>query len=347
MDQKWTLSEIAGKTGARLVPESAGEIPVTGFTTLENAASRDISFIASEKFKKQAADTEAAAILAPDGIEIEGKNLLLVPNVWKAVITLLGMFFPEPEPDGKRHPTAIVSDIARIGQNVTIGPFTVIEEGAWIGDNTLIGALCYIGRNVKIGRDALLHPRATILHNCELGDRVICHSGSVIGSDGFKFELLDGLPTKIPQVGRVIVEDDVEIGANTCIDRASFTETRIGRGTKLDNLIQIAHNVELGPYCMIASQTGVAGSTKIGSGCIFGGQCGIRDNVTIGDGVMIGARSGARKDTPSGARLFGFLGQPAKEAFEREALLNRLPRLVKKIRTLEKRLKALEEPGKS
>lgn len=342
----FSLSELAQKTGGKLLPLSAGEHPISGFTTLDVAGENDLSFVTSERFRKQARESNACAILLPDGMEIEAKILIHVPHVWKAVVDLLNLFYPEPKPPGEIHKTALIHPEANLGTNVSIGPYSVIECGARIGNHSVIGALCYIGEDVTIGNHCLIHPNVTVLRNCELGNRVILHSGAVIGSDGFKFEPIDGVPTKIPQVGRVVLEDDVEIGSNTCIDRASITETRIGRGTKLDNLIQIAHNVEIGSYCMIAAQTGIAGSTKIGHGCIMGGQVGIRDNIVLGDRVMIAAKSGIMNNTPSGSKVFGFVALPAHEGLKREATMNRLPRILDTIKNLEKRIEQLEEKSR-
>ena len=249
----FTLEELAGEVGGEIIPPDAGGKSVRGFTTLEAANENDISFIASAKFASRAKTSRACAVLAPQNFEMEGKPLIRVPNVWQAVILLIGKFYPQPAPSGLCHETAYIAPNARLGKNVTI------EDDAQIGDSTIIGALSYIGRNVKVGDNCLIHPCVTILRDCEIGKRVILHSGVVIGSDGFKYELINSVPTKIPQVGRVVIEDDVEIGANTCVDRASFTETRICRGAKLDNLIQVAHNVRIGANCLMAAQVGIAG----------------------------------------------------------------------------------------
>lgn len=339
----FSLKELVQRTGGKLIPPSAGENTISGFTTLDVAGANDLSFVVSERFRKQARESRAPAIILPEGMEVEDKILIQVPQVWKSVACLMNLFYPEPKPSGEIHNTAVIHPGAKLGANVTVGPYSVIESGVTIGDHGVIGALCYIGENTAIGNHCLIHPNVTILKGCELGNRVILNSGAVIGSDGFKYELIDGVPAKIPQVGRVVLEDDVEIGSNTCIDRASLTETRIGRGTKLDNLIQIAHNVEIGSYCMIAAQTGIAGSTKIGHGCIMGGQVGIRDNIVLGDGVMIAAKSGIMNNTPSGSKVFGFVAMPAQEGLKREAMINRLPRILDTMKNLEKRIEQLEE----
>ncbi|MBN1903060.1 UDP-3-O-(3-hydroxymyristoyl)glucosamine N-acyltransferase [Candidatus Sumerlaeota bacterium] len=341
--QFFSLHDLAQKTGGRLVPSSEGEREISGFTTLDAAGANDLSFVVSDRFRKEAAESKAGAIILPEEMEVEGRIMIQVKQVWKAVIRMMELFYPEPQPSGEIHKTAFIHPEAIAQAHVTIGPYSVIEKGARIGEHSVIGALCYIGKNVSIGNHCLIHPHVTILKESEIGNRVILSSGVVIGSDGFKYELIDGVPAKIPQVGKVVLEDDVEIGSNTCIDKASLTETRIHRGTKLDNLIQIAHNVEIGSYCMIAAQTGVAGSVKIGNGCIMGGQVGIKDNIAIGDGVMIGAKSGIMNNTPSGSKFFGYIAMPGHEALKREAMINRLPKLQETVKNLEKRIRELEE----
>jgi len=338
-----TLKDVADKIGAQVIPLSSAEETIKGFTTLDRAQENDLSFITSVKFHKQAEESRAKAIVSPLDLRIKGKTLLQVENVWKAVLILLGIFYPEPAPSGRIHEKAVIHPEAVLGENVTVGPGAVIERGAHIGDHSVIGALCYVGEDAKTGNHCLLHPHAMVMKQCEIGSRVILHPGAVIGSDGFKYEPIDGIPVKIPQVGRVILEDDVEIGANTCIDRASFTETRIGMGSKLDNLIQIAHNVEIGPWCLMAAQVGIAGSTKVGAGCIFGGQVGVRDNITIGNQVMIAAKAGIPKSVPDNAKMFGYVAMPAAEGMKREMMINRLPQMYETLKQIQERLKALED----
>ena len=342
-DRKFQLREVARMINAGINPDSGGEELVYGFTTLEAAGPGDLSFASSDKYLSQARESKAKALVVPKEVSLEGKTLLQVDDVWKAVLTLLSHFYPEPKPSGEIHPSALVSEEAQVGKQVTIGPLSVIEPGASIDDHTIVGPLNYIGRNVRIGATCLLHPRVTILKDCIIGDRVIIHPGAVIGSDGFKFENIGGIPTKIPQVGRVVIEDDADIGANTCIDRASFTDTRIGRGTKLDNLVQVGHNVETGPYCLMAGQVGIAGSVKIGSGCIFGGQAGIKDNIIIGDRVMVGGQSGVRKSVSSNEKLFGSPAKPVKELAKQELHLKSIPGLQKKLKLLEDKIEQLEK----
>ncbi|MCX7000925.1 MAG: UDP-3-O-(3-hydroxymyristoyl)glucosamine N-acyltransferase [Candidatus Sumerlaeota bacterium] len=305
---KYKLRELREKLEAEMSPSAVDDLEVSGLTTLETAGASDISFVTSEKFRPQAEATKAAAIITPAGFELPGKSLLQVKNVWQAVIQCLDLFYPEPKPTCLTHPTACIAQSARLGKGVTVEPMAVIEDGAQIGDGSIIGALCYIGRNVTIGEKTLLHPRVSVMADCVVGSHVILHPGAVIGSDGFKFEVI-----------------------------------RIGRGTKLDNLIQIAHNVKVGPYCMMAAQVGIAGSTKVGAGCIFGGQVGIRDNVTIGNNVMLAAQSGVNKDIPDGAQMFGAPAMPAREGMKIVMAMQHLPEMMQTIRDLKKRIESLEK----
>lgn len=347
--QEITLKELAESMNAKLSDPSAGDKRISGFTTLEEAESGDLSFVTASRYKKEASKSRAAAILVPGDMELENTICLRVDNVWKAVLTALEIFYSRPEPTGEIDATARIHKKAEIGENVTVGPYSVIEEGVKIGDDTVIGALCYIGRNTVMGNNCLLHPRVTILDETQIGHRVIIHPGAVLASDGFKYEVIEGIPTKIPQVGKVIVEDDAEIGANTCIDRASLTETRIGKGVKIDNLVQIAHNVRIGEHTMMAGQVGIAGSTIIGKRCLFGGNVGIRDNITLGDDVIVLAMSGISKSFPSGETLFGIPAMKVKDSLKREATLRKLTRYYQTIEDLEKRISELEEklPDKS
>jgi UDP-3-O-[3-hydroxymyristoyl] glucosamine N-acyltransferase len=230
-----------------------------------------------------------------------------------------------------------------LGAEVSIGPYVVIENDVAVGDRTRIGAQCFVGRGARIGADTLVHPRVTLLAGCELGARVIVHPGVVIGADGFKYEMIDGQLTKIPQIGRVVVEDDVEIGANSCIDRASFTETRIGRGTKIDNLVQLAHNVRVGAGSVIVAQAGVAGSTRLGEQVFLAGQVGLVDNIEIGDRAKIGAQAGVKNDVPADVYYLGSPAIPARDFMRINADLQKLGEMRKRLHELEKEVERLRD----
>jgi UDP-3-O-[3-hydroxymyristoyl] glucosamine N-acyltransferase len=281
---------------------------------------------------------KAAAFLTPKGLRVPGRPCLLVPDVWKAVFAVLDLFWPEEAAVRGVHPTAVVDPRAEVGANVSIGALTVIEAGARIGDNVEIGAQCFVGRDARIGEDSLLHPGVRVLERVEVGKRVILHSGVVLGADGYGYKFLDGTLKKLPQVGTVVLEDDVEVGANACIDRATFGETRIGASTKIDNLVQIAHNCRVGRLCSFAAQVGLAGSVRVGDMTMFYGQVGVAENLRIGSGVQILAQSGVKNDVPDGGRFFGSPAGPLNEAARLLAAQRQLPQVLKRLRALEKKV---------
>jgi UDP-3-O-[3-hydroxymyristoyl] glucosamine N-acyltransferase len=241
------------------------------------------------------------------------------------------------------HPTAIVSPTAKLGKNVAVGAYTVIDDKAQIGEGTIIYSGCYIGSNTKIGKDCLIYPHVSIRERIEIGDRVIIHCGTVIGSDGFGFAAVKGVQEKIPQIGTVLVEDDVEIGANVTIDRARFDKTIIGRGTKIDNLVQIAHNVIIGENCIIVAQAGISGSTVLGKNVTLAGQAGLVGHINIGDGAICAAQSGVTKSVPPNTMVSGYPAKPHEVAKRVNACVQSLPELYKKIKELEDKVKELQE----
>lgn len=315
-------------------PSSLADQVFSGITTLESAAESDVAFVARAHFKSQVAESRAGLILVPKDAQVSDPRAVAVPNVWKSVLALLEHFHPMPAPAGIIHPTAIVPDSCTIGERVDIGAYAVLGEGVRVGTGSRIGAHAIIGEDTVIGSHAILHPRVTIADRCVVGDRVILHSGVVIGSDGFRYEVIDRMPTKIPQVGIVVIEDDVEIGANTTIDRASFWQTRIGTRTKIDNLVQVGHNCEIGSDCLIVSQVGIAGSVKIGRGVILAGQTGVGDNLTIGDGARLAARSGVHSNVPAGVDMAGAPIMDARLWMRLVGVLKRLPDLYDRLKPI-------------
>ncbi|MCX7765862.1 MAG: UDP-3-O-(3-hydroxymyristoyl)glucosamine N-acyltransferase, partial [Candidatus Sumerlaeia bacterium] len=256
---------------------------------------------------------------------------------------LINYFYTEGLPAPGVDKTAQIGENVTLGKDVYIGAYTIVGNNVFIGDGTIIDAQCYLGDGTHIGNSCRIFPRVTIMDKTQIGNNVIIHSGAVIGSDGYRYEVLDGVRTKLPQVGYVIIEDDVEIGANTCIDRALLSATRIGRGTKIDNLVHIAHNVSVGRDCLIIAQVGIAGSSTIGDNCILAGQVGIADNVHIGNNVMLGAKSGVHRDiTESGAYL-GIPALPAKHFARVVAAMQKLPELLQQWRNLVGRVDQLIE----
>ncbi len=332
-----TLTSLAQMLNAT-VENLAEDFVPKGFSTLDAAGEGEISFAVKEHYTAQAESSRASAIIVPRGMLLETKPVLQVDNVWKAVLVLLNYFHPPAEVVDYIDPTARIGTGVKLGSKVFIGPYVIVGDNAQIGSETMIGAHSYIGAHTRIGDNVLLHPRVTVLDRVEIGNRVILHSGVVLGSDGFKYEIIDGVRTKIPQVGIVVIEDDVEIGANSCVDRAMLTETRIGKGTKIDNMVHIAHNVTIGKNCVIVAQVGIAGSSKLGDNCILAGQAGISDNVTLGDSVVVGGQSGIRKDVPSGQYYFGSPGVPMKTFQKIYAVMQRLPELHKQLKQLEKQV---------
>ncbi|MBI3300049.1 MAG: UDP-3-O-(3-hydroxymyristoyl)glucosamine N-acyltransferase [Elusimicrobia bacterium] len=327
-----TLGELASRTGARLEGDPAVE--VTGAAGLLEAGPGDVSFLENPKYADRVAASKAAAVFLPATAKLAAggpANRLLSERPRWGYSQVLQMIHEDkwkPEPAGLS-PKAEIHFEAKLGKDVAVGPFTVVRGRTLVGDRTRIGPNCHVGHNARIGKDCILHPGAYVGDYCELGDRVILQPGAVIGSDGYGYDtdMKTGRHEKIPQVGRVVLEDDVEVGANSTIDRAATGETRIGAGTKIDNLVQIGHNVVTGRNCLIISQVGLAGSTKVGHQVILAGQVGVAGHLSIGDGAVIGAQSGIMSDVPPKAVLFGSPARPHREAMKLQAIFSKLPEL--------------------
>lgn len=336
---KKTLAEIAALVNGTVIGDIDRE--VTGITNIDDAGPGDITFAVPPHLDK-AAKCAAAAVIIPDTIEEFPKPAIRVNNPRMAFTTLLAVFTPKPAIAVGIHPTAVLGTNVKLGTAVAIMAHTVIEDNAQIGSNTIIYPHTYIGRDVTVGEDTIIYPNVTVRESCHLGNRVIVQSGAVIGSDGFGFVTVDGRHQKVPQVGNVIIEDDVEIGANTCLDRATTGSTIVNKGTKIDNLVHLAHNVVVGENCFFVAQTGIAGSTKIGNNVTFAGQSGSNGHINIGDNCVFAARTAPINDVPANSFCAGFPARPHREWLRSEAAINRLPELVKKIRSLEQRLAQLE-----
>ena len=332
-----TLQEVAKLSGGELRGDPA--IEITGAASLAEATASEISFFANPKYAGQLRKTRAAAIFVP--LDFEGQTestQIHVSNPAKAFEQMVMKFAPERVkfPPGI-HPTAIVDPTVEVGREVSIQPYVVVEAGADIGDHSVIGAGTYIGHGTSIGSNCLIYPRVTIRERTQIGSRVIIHSGAVIGADGFGFEMAEGKYEKVPQVGIVQIDDDVEIGANTTIDRARFGRTWIGEGAKIDNLVQVAHNVVIGKNSVIAGQAGIAGSVRIGERVMIGGQAGITGHIEIGDDTAIGAQSGVSKSI-SGGIWRAAPAQPLAEAQKELAWIRRLGKLFARVKEIEKKL---------
>ncbi len=331
-----TLQEIALLVSGELA--SSETLKISGVASLRDAGPGDIAFYASRRYWKEFCATKAAAVLvSADFNETAPCIVIKVKNPSDAFDLIIGEMAPKPIPGASGvHPQAVVSPKARLGENISIGPFVVIEEGAVIGSGSVIGAHSYVGAYTTIGEACLLYPHVTVRERCVIGDRVILHPGVVIGACGFGYAFKEGAYRKIPQAGSVHIEEDVEIGANSTVDRARFGRTVIGKGTKIDNLVQIAHNVIIGAHTIICAQVGISGSSRIGSGVTLAGQVGISGHIEIGDRVIIAAQSGISKDVKPHAILVGSPGKPMDQWKKNNFYAQRLPELAERVKALEK-----------
>jgi UDP-3-O-[3-hydroxymyristoyl] glucosamine N-acyltransferase len=339
---RMTLAEIAGLVGGRLVGDGAVEI--TGVAGLAEAGPADLSFLSNSRYAPLLASSRAGGVvLREEHAPLCSRPAVVVKDPDWAFAVAAERFGPPPVPPPPGvHPLACVASGARIGEGVSVGPYAVVEEGAAVGDGTIVYPFVYIGREAEIGPACVLHPGVVVRERVRIGRRVILHGGVVVGADGFGYAVTEGAIRKIPQAGTVVIEDDVEVGSNTTIDRARFGVTRIGRGTKIDNLVMIAHNVEIGRDCLFAAQTGISGSTKVGHGVWMGGQVGLAGHLEIGDGVKIGAQSGVAKSQPAGAVIDGTPARPIAPYHRAMAALHRLPQLVEEVRALRAELERLK-----
>ena len=339
-----TLSDIAAILNVP-APAGAASRPITGIAMLSEATPQQLSFLGSEKYLAEFARTSAAAVIVQKRVKLppgHGRAVLLVDDADLAVAQLLKEFAPPvPRPPAGRHPTAIVAPSASVGDGTRIGPNVVIGDDCRIGGNCIFHAGVIIGASVDIGDDCEFFPNVVIRERVTIGKRVIIHAGSVLGSDGFGYRWNGKEHQKIPQIGTVIVEDDVEIGSCVCIDRAKFSATRIGRGSKIDNLVQVAHNVVTGPHCIIVGQAGLAGSVTLGAGVVLGGQSAVRDHVTMGDGSAVAACSGVAEDVDPKTIVSGLPALPHRQTLREQAALRRLPDLVVQVRRLQEELERL------
>jgi UDP-3-O-[3-hydroxymyristoyl] glucosamine N-acyltransferase len=338
------LREIAERLGcsAPLV-----DVPITGMATLEQAGPGELSFLGSDAFLKRFAVTKAAAVLVNRKVKLPPVNhtsVLLVDDADLATAKVLAMFARPPlklEPGVNA--SARVHESAKLGNGVRVGAFSLIGRDAEIGPGTIVHPHVYVGDEVVIGANCEIFPNVTIRERITIGSRVIIHAGSVLGTDGFGYRWNGTEHEKIPQIGTVIIEDDVEIGSCVCIDRAKFSATRVGRGTKIDNLVQIAHNVVIGAHCIIVGQAGLAGSATLGAGVVLGGQVAIRDHVTLGDGAMVAACAAVAEDVPPKAIVSGTPALPHRQSLREQAAFRRLPDLVVQVRKLEEQIEKLRE----
>jgi UDP-3-O-[3-hydroxymyristoyl] glucosamine N-acyltransferase len=335
-----TLGELARLVGGDLEGDSA--IEIRGFASLESAGPGDLSFVASDRHVDAARRSAAAALIAPPGLDLAGRPVIRVTQPYVAITAILRVFFPEPALMPGVHPTAHVADSARIAADATVAAFAVVDERSVVEAGAVLHPHVFVGADCRVGEGTVLHPHVVLRARVDLGRRVIVHPGSVLGADGFGYTFDGQAHRKIPQVGRVIVEDDVEIGANATVDRATLGETVIGRGTKIDNLVQIGHNTVVGADTIIVAQAGISGSCRIGRRVVLAGQAGIADHVTVGDGARVGSQAGVHRDVPAGAGMIGTPAMSGDAGLRALAAIGRLPELMRDVRALGRRLEALE-----
>ena len=345
-----SLAELLPSLGGEMLAGSP-DTPVGGVASLAEAGEGEISFFGNPKYLAALRRSRAAAVLVPRGYPPEAFGwkpeggtpaLVAVDNPSLAFAGLVERFTPPPVADEPGvHPTAVLGRDVRLGCDVCVRPYAVIEDGAEIGDGVSIGAHVFIGAGSVVGAGSRIYPHVTIREHTRLGQRVVVHGGAVIGSDGFGFEVKEGRHVKIPQTGIVQIDDDVEIGANVTIDRARFGRTHIGEGTKIDNLVHIAHNVVVGPHCLLVAQVGISGSTRLGKYVTLAGQVGTVGHIEIGDGAILAAKAGVSKDVPAKEVWFGYPAAPLDEMKEQIAHVRRLPKLAERVKKLEAALAEL------
>jgi len=341
---KLTVTQLAQRLGAELAG-NAGDPgrQITAVSPIEAAGENEVTFAADEKRRALLKRCRAGAAIVSERIDGLEMPQLIVKNVNAALIEALSVFAPKLKaPAEGIDPTAKVADNVKIAEGVSVGPGAVIDNGVEIGDNTMIGSGCKVGENSKLGSNCRLDSNVVIYHNCTLGNNVIIQANSTVGSTGFGYSFIEGSHRLIPHNGGVVIEDFVEIGANCCVDRAKFGNTVIGAGTKIDNLVQIAHNVVIGKCCLIAALAGISGSSKLGDGVVLAGQVGLADNIEIGDGTMVAAQSGVMSSVPAGQKMAWTPALKREDAMRTVGQILRLPKMAEKVKELSKRLEKLE-----
>lgn len=337
-----TLGELANLIGAELT--HSPEITVQGINSLEKATEQEISFIDSEKMLEKMGESQACAFIVSLKIQENSRPLLRTVNPRLAWAKTLEYFDSRPKAKPFIHQTAVLGAGVELGKNVSLGPGVVVGDKAVIGDNTVLAAQVCIGAGSKVGEDCFFHPRVVVEDGVVIGNKVIIQAGAIIGSDGFGFvTIAPGQHYKIPHVGGVVIEDEVEIGANVCIDRGTMGCTLVKKGSKIDNLVHLGHNVQVGEGCLLVAQVGVSGSTTIGNRVIMAGQVGTVGHITIGEDTVLAARTGVTGNIPPASFYSGFPARPHREQLKKDATVQKLPETMKKIKQIEKRIAHLEE----
>lgn len=340
----YTVAQIAKLIDGEILGNP--EVLLTGFASVDNAKEGDLTFAEKEQFFQQAESGGASAILVDKDFKSDKKTLIKVKNVRVAYAKVVPIFYPEKKPNPGIHPSAVVSNTAVIDPSAFIGAFCVIGENVKISRGAILHSNIYVGDGTIIDEESEIFPNVTIYHRVKIGKRVRIHSGSVIGSDGFGYVFDGSKHLKIPQVGDVVIEDDVELGANVTVDRGALGSTIIKKGTKIDNLVQIAHNVEIGEHCILVAQVGIAGSSKLGNYVTLAGQVGIAGHLNIGDGAILMAKSGLMHNVPAGEKWMGIPAQPDKQMKRILISMQKLPEYLQRIAELEKKVKELESTNK-
>jgi len=335
----FTAAQIAAHLQGEVVGN--GEVQLTGFAPAKAARPGDLTFAENAQYMEAARQSAASAILVDADYPAGDKTLIKVKNARVAFARVLPLFFPERRPAPGVHPTAVVAAGAKVDPAAAIGPYCVVGDGAVIGAGVILESHVHVGEGAQVGAECRLFPHVTLYPGVQLGQRVRVHAGTVIGSDGFGYVLDEGRHLKVPQIGTVIIHDDVEIGANVTIDRGALGPTVIGRGTKIDNLVQIAHNVTIGEHCIIVAQVGIAGSTSLGNYVVLAGQVGIAGHLKIGNQVTVAAQSGVMHDIPDGQKWLGSPAQPDRQTKRQLIAITQLPDLIRRVRELEQRLESM------
>lgn len=339
---KFSLHELGERFGGRI--DGDPQALIAGVNALDAAAEEQIAFAENASYREQVGASKAAAVVVgQDFPQISGKNLLRVSKPRETFIRIVELFHPQPVYPAGIHPSAVVAENVQLGEDVAIAECAVICQGVRIGRGTVIESGTHIGRDAAIGEDCWIGPTVSLMHGVILGDRVRIHAGTVIGGDGFGYLWAGDHHMKVPQIGTVQIDDDVEIGCNVCIDRATFGATRIRRGAKIDNQVQIGHNDDIGEDTIIVSQVGLSGSVKVGKRVILAGQVGTTDHIEIGDGAVVGGATAVTKDVKPGARVWGYPVRPMQQVLKELAALTRLPNLLQQVRELTARLNGVEK----
>jgi UDP-3-O-[3-hydroxymyristoyl] glucosamine N-acyltransferase len=338
-----TAAEIAKQLRGEVIGD--GSVQLTGFAPADSARPGDLTFAEKESYFAAAEQSQATAILVSGQFASSRKVLIRVPNARVAVARVLPLFFPADETPQGIHPSAVIPASAQVNATAHVGPHCVVGPRVRLGARTVLMGGNHIGRDCQIGDDVCLFPNVVLYAKTQIGHRVAIHAGTVIGSDGYGYVFDEGRHRKMPQIGNVIIQDDVEIGANTAIDRGALGSTIIGAGTKIDNLVHVAHNVVLGRHCLIMGQVGFAGSTRLGDYCVVASQSGIAGHLKLGNQVTIGAKSGVMRDIGDGETVLGIPAAPDKQAKRQMIAVQHLPELLRRMRELEKQVEELRAKG--